>query len=146
MIKILTLFFPARRLRSHRLSMPMLRHPSHRNVSAQNSSPHISPKKKNTNLINIPSCYNNCPNDSRAPAATASMNQACSNASIHATTTKVSSTIAPMTTTSSDAPNPTDVPTNSVTFSADSPAKTNGVAGNAAGILAAVAGAVVAVL
>lgn len=78
------------------------------------------------------------------------MNQACSNASIHATTTKVSSTIAPMTTTSSDAPNPTDVPTNSVTFSADSPAKTNGVdglvAGNAAGILAAVAGAVVAVL
>ncbi|KAK2612322.1 hypothetical protein QQS21_001586 [Conoideocrella luteorostrata] len=96
----------------------------------------------------IATCYNNCPNDTRAPQATASMNAACATASIHVSSTTKATKTAAAATTSSDAPNPTDVFT-SVTFSAGSPTKTNAadsLAGNAAGMLAAFAGVVAAAL
>jgi hypothetical protein len=97
------------------------------------------------------SCYNNCPNDIRAPSATQAMNSACLNASLYATTTKAKATASkdPSTSTTAESPSPTDAPTGSLTTSADPPTKTNGgdsLAGNAIGVLAAVAGAVAVVL
>ncbi|KID87170.1 GPI anchored serine-threonine rich protein [Metarhizium guizhouense ARSEF 977] len=103
----------------------------------------------------IATCYNNCPNDARAPGATQAMNGACMAASAYATiTTKATSTAeAAATTAAADddasASSPSVVPTRSVTSSAPGASKTNGaesLAGNAAGMLAAVAGAVAIVL
>ncbi|OAQ61949.1 hypothetical protein VFPPC_14213 [Pochonia chlamydosporia 170] len=96
----------------------------------------------------IATCYNNCPNDIRAPSATQAMNAHCRNASLYATTSTASSTATP-TASTTEAPNSTDVPSGSLSFSAANPTKTGGaesLAGNAAGLLAAVAGAVAVVL
>ncbi|EFY90102.1 hypothetical protein J3459_006177 [Metarhizium acridum] len=99
----------------------------------------------------IATCYNNCPSDARAPGATQAMNGACMNASARATlTTKATSTAqAEATTAAAETSSPSVVPTRSGTSSAPSASKTNGaesLAGNAAGMLAAVAGAVAVVL
>ncbi|TWU70809.1 hypothetical protein ED733_001379 [Metarhizium rileyi] len=102
----------------------------------------------------IATCYNNCPNDARAPGATQAMNGACMDASARATTTTravlattTAKTTTVVTTTSASTP---DVSTTSTTTSAAASAsKTNGaetLAGNAVGMLAAVAGAVAVVL
>ncbi|KAK9445615.1 GPI anchored serine-threonine rich protein [Metarhizium brunneum] len=107
----------------------------------------------------IATCYNNCPNDARAPGATQAMNGACMAASAYATITpKATSTAEAAATTAAaaaaadddaSASSPSVVPTRSVTSSAPGASKTNGaesLAGNAAGMLAAVAGAVAIVL
>ncbi|QPH04278.1 hypothetical protein C2857_001162 [Epichloe festucae Fl1] len=103
----------------------------------------------------IATCYNNCPNDSRAPQATQSMNAACAVAAQHSSTSSKPLTTATATnssssssSSSSDSPNPTDV-FPSYTFSAGSATKTSGaesLVGNAAGLLAAMAGVVAAAL
>ncbi|GAB0136506.1 hypothetical protein EsDP_00004806 [Epichloe bromicola] len=99
----------------------------------------------------IATCYNNCPNDSRGPQATQSMNAACAVAAQHSSTSSKPLTTATATTSSSsssDSPNPTDV-FPSYTFSAGSATKTSGaesLVGNAAGLLAAMAGVVAAAL
>ncbi|EFZ01726.1 hypothetical protein X797_004335 [Metarhizium robertsii] len=107
----------------------------------------------------IATCYNNCPNDARAPGATQAMNGACMAASAYATiTTKATSTAEAAATSAAaaaddnaaaSASSSSVVPTRSVTSSAPGASKTNGaesLAGNAAGMLAAVAGAVAIVL
>lgn len=101
----------------------------------------------------IATCYNNCPNDSRAPQATQSMNAACAVAAQHSSTSSKPLTNATATATSSsssgDSPNPSDV-LPSYTFSAGGATKTSGaeslVGGNAAGLLAAMAGVIAAAL
>ncbi|KAH0599961.1 hypothetical protein MHUMG1_02751 [Metarhizium humberi] len=109
----------------------------------------------------IATCYNNCPNDARAPGATQAMNGACMAASAYATITPKATSTAEAAATATTAAAAADdnaaasassssvVPTRSVTSSAPSASKTNGaesLAGNAAGMLAAVAGAVAIVL
>ncbi|KAF5127656.1 hypothetical protein E5D57_008588 [Metarhizium anisopliae] len=140
----------------NRPRMPMLRLPSHRNVKSQSSklTQYIMGRQSDNH-----SCYNNCPNDARAPGATQAMNGACMAASAYATiTTKATSTAEAAATTAAaaaaadddaSASSPSVVPTRSVTSSAPGASKTNGaesLAGNAAGMLAAVAGAVAIVL
>ncbi|KAG6038111.1 hypothetical protein E4U41_004533 [Claviceps citrina] len=111
----------------------------------------------------IATCYNNCPNDSRAPFATQSMNAACALAAQYAPKTS-SRTSLPHTTSAGPAaqtttpssgggPNPTDAATG-VSFVSGGGAgasTANGAAaavglGDAAGWVAAVAGVVAAAL
>ena len=146
----------ARRLLRHRLPVPGLRAPSRRNVRFPPlPAPPFCPF-----VLTAPapsSCYNNCPDDTRAPQATQNMKGACLNASLYATTpsrtasaaasAKSSTTAAAAATTEAAAS--TTVATGSATSTADRATKTNAagsLAGNAAGMLAAVAGVVVAAL
>ncbi|KFG88102.1 GPI anchored serine-threonine rich protein [Metarhizium anisopliae] len=142
----------------NRPRMSMLCIPSHRNVKSQSSklTQYVMGRQSDNH-----SCYNNCPNDARAPGATQAMNGACMAASAYATITPKATSTAEAAATATTAAAAADdnaaasassssvVPTRSVTSSAPSASKTNGaesLAGNAAGMLAAVAGAVAIVL
>ncbi|KAM5352345.1 hypothetical protein ACJ41O_005068 [Fusarium nematophilum] len=102
----------------------------------------------------IVTCYNNCPDDSRASDAKSQEQIHCQNASLYGTKTKATKTAtAASQTGSSDATATDDADaaeeTGSATESASSPTNTNNAADlarNTGGVLLAVAGVVAAVL
>jgi hypothetical protein len=95
------------------------------------------------------SCYNNCPSDIRAPVATQAMDLACRNAKLYGKSTTATATAESTSAAAETSSSITEIATGAFTTSSNNPSKTNGAesfAGNAVGVLAAVAGAVAVVL
>lgn len=100
-----------------------------------------------------PSCYNNCPNDSRGASAQNQVTVNCANASIYSTTSKKSTktaSAASESSTSAAAADASATESSATAIQSSSPSATGNAAGdlarNTGGLLLAVAGVVAALL